>query len=132
MKEGSIALIPDEKVPIKFKVGDNTIQTEQEVIFLNSISIPGLSGAPIFLWPGPRVIRNSFAVGGTKPLLLGIMHGFYNAIPQEVTKIETTESKWFYQDNSGIAIVYPSWKIKDILTQKQFLKRMDELKGMIK
>ncbi|MGA2957044.1 MAG: hypothetical protein ABSF48_15140 [Thermodesulfobacteriota bacterium] len=95
MRDGSIALIPSEKVPISYIVGSRTINTQQELIFLNSLSFQGLSGSPIFLWPGPRLKNNSFNIGGARYLLLGVMHGFYPAIPREVNKIETTDAKYY-------------------------------------
>jgi hypothetical protein len=121
MKDGSIALIPNEAVPIKYKVGSKEICTNQELIFLNGISIPGLSGCPVFLWPGPRLKGNAFNIGGQKPFLLGVMHGFYPALPREVIKAETTESKFFYQDNSGVAIIFPSWRLREILEMASLL-----------
>ena len=127
LKDGSIALIPDEKVPIKYKVGHKEIQTKQELIFLNAISVPGLSGSPVFLWPGPRLIENIFNTGGGKPYLIGVMHGFYPAIPRDTIKVETTDTKVCFQENSGVAIVFPSYKILEIFTQDAFKKRMDEI-----
>ena len=132
MKDGSIALIPTEIVPISYKVGSQIINTEQELILLNSISIPGLSGSPIFLYPGPRLKGNSFNIGGTRALMLGVMHGFYNALPREVHKVETTEQKFYYSDNSGIAIVFPSWRLREIFERPDFVKRIEELKRQIK
>lgn len=37
-----------------------------------------------------------------------------------------------YPENSGIAIIFPSWKLNDILNQKSFLNRIKELKNKIK
>ena len=37
-----------------------------------------------------------------------------------------------YQENSGIAIIFPSWKLNDIFKQKSFLNRIEELKNKIK
>ena len=55
IRDGSIALIPEEKVPMKYKVGSREIVTKQEVILVDATSIPGASGSPVFLWPGPRL-----------------------------------------------------------------------------
>ncbi len=131
IKDGTIALIPNEKVPLNYFVGKQPVTTEQELIFINGFSMPGLSGAPVLLWPGPRLINNSFNLGGTKPLLLGVMHGFYEARPRGVIKEVTTGTKYFYQDNSGVAIIFPSWRLKEIFQQSAFLKRMDELKKLV-
>jgi len=46
--------------------------------------------------------------------------------------LQTTETKAMYQENSGIAIIFPSWKLNDIFKQKSFLNRIEELKNKIK
>jgi len=127
LKDGSIALIPREKVPLEYLVGNKRIQTNQEIILLNAISIPGLSGAPIFLWPGERLVNNTFDHNINKMYLIGIMHGFYPAMPREIQQIETSGTKSYFGENSGIAIVFPSYKILEIFDQQSFKKRMAEL-----
>ena len=131
VRNGTIALIPKEKVPLKYKVGSKEIITKQEVILVDATSIPGASGSPIFLWPGPRLKNKTYQIGGTKPHLIGIMHGFYLAWPKEIIELETTEAKLMYQENSGIAIIFPSWKLNDIFKQEKFLNRIEELKSEI-
>lgn len=131
VRNGTIALIPKEKVPLKYKVGSKEIITKQEVILVDATSIPGASGSPIFLWPGPRLKNKTFQIGGTKSYLIGIMHGFYPAWPQEIIELETIEAKAMYQENSGIAIIFPSWKLNDIFKQEKFLNRIEELKSEI-
>lgn len=115
IRDGSIALIPDEKVPLEYKIRNRVITTSQEVFLLNATSIPGASGSPIFLWPGPRLKNGTFAIGGTRPLLLGVMHGFYSASPREVEEVNITKVQRFYRENSGIAIVFPSYRVREIL-----------------
>jgi len=126
-RDGIIAVIPNEKVPMKFKVGDKQIETDQEVIFIDATSIPGASGSPIFLWPGPRFKGRSYVMGGTTPYLLGIMHGLYPVVPREDLKVETSESKDMYAENSGIAIIFPSWKLHDILQCQNFKDRINQI-----
>jgi len=65
MRNGAIALIPDEKVPLKFKVGAHEISTEQHVLLANATSMPGASGSPVFLDPSPRIKGNNYNLGGT-------------------------------------------------------------------
>ncbi|MBU2498381.1 MAG: serine protease [Proteobacteria bacterium] len=126
-RDGTIALIPEEKVPLRYQSGVSIVQTEQEVILVDAISIPGASGSPIFLWPGPRIKRNAFSIGGTRPLLLGVMHGFYPAVPRELIEIKTSDVRQMYAENSGIAIVFPSWRLREIFEQKNLKKRIDEI-----
>jgi len=127
MKDGSIALIPSEPVSFYYKIGQQKINTSQELIFVNAIAIPGMSGSPVFLYPGMRLKGKSFSLGGGKFYLIGLIHGFYHAAPREVFKVETTETKLFYEDNSGIALVFPSWRIKEIIERDDFKKRINEL-----
>lgn len=126
-RDGTIALIPKEKVPMRYKVGNKEIVTQQEVILVDATSVPGASGSPIFLWPGPRLKGQTYVMGGTKPYLLGVMHGFYPAVPREVLKIETSEAKTMYTENSGIAIIFPSWKLLDILQHQSLKDGMDQI-----
>ncbi len=132
IRDGSIALIPGEKVPMRYKVGSRVIVTTQEVILVDATSIPGASGSPIFLWPGPRLKGNSYQMGGTKPYLLGIMHGFYPAVPREILEVKTSDTKKMYSENSGVAIIFPSWKLNDIIESKKLKSRMLELSKLKK
>lgn len=127
IRDGTIALIPGEKVPLRFQSGDVVVQTQQEIILIDATSVPGASGSPIFLWPGPRIKANAFAVGGTRPLLLGIMHGFYPAAPRELIQVETSEARQMYAENSGIAIVFPSWRLREILELAQLKERIEKI-----
>ena len=127
MKDGSIALIPNEKAPISYYVGMEKIDSQQELIFLNTISIPGLSGSPVFLYPVTRLKHDSLSLGGGKFILLGIMHGFYPALPREVQEVKTTNSKFVYGDNSGIAITFPSWRLLEIFESDPLKERVKKL-----
>lgn len=125
LRDGSIAVMPKEKIPMKYKTGSELVDTRQEVILINGISIPGASGSPVFLYPGPRIKKDSFSIGGGTAYLIGVMHGFYNAIPREVQQIEMSSVKSMYAENSGIAIVFPAWRIKEIFSQPAFIDRMN-------
>jgi hypothetical protein len=126
LKDGTIALIPSETIPFRFNCGNKEINTKQDLILVNTISIPGLSGSPVFLSPHPRLKKNTYTFGG-KSYLLGVMHGFFPALPRQTIKVETTEARYFYQDNSGIAIVFPAWRILEIFNTEPFQKRVTEL-----
>ena len=131
MRNGAIALIPDEKVPVQFKIGTRSISTEQNVLLANATSMPGASGSPVFLDPGPRTKGNTYDLSGTKPYLLGVMHGFYPASPRELLNVETTGAKQMFQENSGIAIVFPAWRIREIMDTAPFQKRIKEIEEQI-
>ena len=126
-RDGSIALIPEEPVPLQYDVGSKKVTTEQEVLLIDATSIPGASGCPIFLWPGPRLAKGSFMMGGGRPWLLGVMHGFYPAAPRTLIGVQTTKVVPAFQENSGIAIVFPSWKLLEIIQSAQVSERIEQL-----
>ena len=127
MRDGSIALVPDEEVPMRYELAGSQVETQQEVILVDATSIPGASGSPVFLWPGPRVKGGAFTLGGNRPVLVGVMHGFYPSLPRDVLKVETSEARQMFQENSGIAIVFPSWRLREILELKELRARLDEI-----
>ena len=116
IRSGEIALIPNEPVPIRYKSSGKIIKIDQEAILVEATAIPGSSGSPVFLWPGPRIKGNSIHQKPTKAFLLGIMFGFYNYDIQENSL-----------ENSGIAIVIPSWRLREILDLKQLRDRIIEV-----
>lgn len=126
VRDGSIALIPDELVPLEYQAGAIAIKTSQELLFLNAISVPGASGSPVFLSPGPRTIGNAFVPGGI-PYLLGIMHGFYAAQARPTIEVETTDTKHFFRENAGIALVFPAWRLREILESDRVKARVAAL-----
>jgi len=127
LRNGVIALLPEEKVPMQYRVGSRVVRTQQEVLLLDATSIPGASGAPIFLWPGPRIKGNAFMLGGGSPYLLGVMHGFYPAAPRELVEVHTVASAQMYAENSGIAIAFPSWRLHEILEREDLRTRIEGL-----
>lgn len=127
IRDGSIALVPDEAVPMRYDLAGSVVETKQEVLLVDATSIPGASGSPVFLWPGPRVKGGTFTLGGNRPTLLGVMHGFYPALPRNLTKIETAEVREMFAENSGIAIVFPAWRLREILDLKDLRARIAEL-----
>ena len=127
IRSGSIALIPGEPVPLEYDVGVRRIRTAQQVILIDATSIPGASGSPVFLGPEPRSKGEAFMLGGTQPWLLGVMHGFYPALPRELVGVQTNRVVPAFAENSGIAIVFPSWFLHEILECDDVTKRIQEL-----
>ncbi len=126
IRGGSIALIPDEPIPMRYVVGSKVVDTKQEAILVDATAVPGESGSPVFLWPGPRLQGGAFAVGGTKPLVLGVLHGFYPAQPREVVSIQA-DTKQVFAENSNIAIVFPSWRLREITESTAVVDRIKRL-----
>lgn len=124
IRDGCIALIPDEPVPVKIEYGAKCILSDQEVILIDATSIQGASGSPIFLWPGPRLKHGAFDVKGGTAWLLGVMHGFYLAEPREVVGRRASWIDVEFEENTGIAIVFPSWRLLEILGSEGLKERI--------
>ncbi len=126
-RSGSIALLPEEKMPLDYPVGTREIKTEQQVILLNALAVPGASGSPVFLEPLTPRTKGAELMMGAKPYLLGIIHGFCPTAG-EIFKVEIpTETKDFCRENSGVAVIFPSWRIREILDSDKLKKRMSQL-----
>jgi hypothetical protein len=127
IRDGSVALVPDEPVPLEYDVGNRRIRTEQEVILIDATSIAGASGSPIFLGPGVRAERGSDSLFATRPWLLGVMHGFYPALPRELVDVQVSKVIPAFRENSGIAIASPSWRLLEILEMEEVAKRVQQV-----
>jgi len=108
-------------------VGRRRVRTEQRVILIDATSIPGASGSPVFLGPGVRAERGSQSLFATRPWLLGVMHGFYTAPPRELDGIQVSTVVPAFAENSGIAIVFPSWRLLEILERDDVVKRIQAI-----
>lgn len=126
IRGGTIALMPEEPIPMRYAVGSKMLETRQEAILIDATAIQGHSGSPVFLWPGPRLQGGAFAIGGTKPFVLGVLHGFYPAIPREVVTIQT-DTKQVFAENSNIAIVFPSWRLREIVDSEPVTTRIKRI-----
>jgi hypothetical protein len=127
IRDGSIALVPEEPVPLFYDTGTRRIKTEQQVLLIDATAMPGASGSPIFLGPGVRAERGRGGLFATKPWLIGVMHGFYPSLPRELVDIQVSGIIPAFRENSGIAIVFPSWRLLEILERDEVAKRVREL-----
>lgn len=143
-RDGTIALITGEPISFTWVLGTRPIRTSQTLIFINSILNEGFSGAPVLFWPGMRATLQGIQLGG-KPWLIGIVHGFF---PQRRTVVDAegdnvTITKLgsgvlgqikppkqllvFSQENPGTGIVFPAWRLLDILQSEVAKKRLQQL-----
>lgn len=127
LRSGYVALIPDEPVQMRYRVGTRDIETRQEVLLVDGTAVPGASGSPVFLWPGPRLQGGAFAVGGTQPHVLGVLHGFYPAIPREILEINVSRTARLFAENSGVAIIFPAWRLREILESPRIKARIKQI-----
>jgi hypothetical protein len=139
-----IALTTEEPIPLTWELGKRKIDTSQEVIFINSILNEGFSGAPVFLWPGIRSTPKGHTIGG-KPWLIGIVHGFFPGMRRVIDEerddviilkqvpgvlgksMPQKKLRVYSQENPGIGIIFPSWRLLDILHQDGVKKRIQEI-----
>jgi len=128
-RSGSIALIPDEAVPIRYRVGSHEVETRQEVILIDGTAVAGHSGSPVFLSPGPRLVGGVFDAEDSRPLLLGVLHGFYPTVAGGLGPVPTSADapQPGFSENSDVAIVFPSWKLREILESDAVRTRVAEL-----
>ena len=126
LRHGNIAMMPEEQ-----------IQTESgfaDVYLVESRSIGGLSGSPVFVRPtiNARVFNESggktdFVVAGHGMTLLGLIHGHWDIKESDLNKA------FFSNDpkrgvNLGIGIVVPAIKILETLNRHELvtLREQDE------
>lgn len=126
VRDGTIAVIPDEPVPLSIRVGASLIQTHQHVLLINAVAALGASGSPVYLWPDTRVRNGRFQTGG-RMYLIGVIHGFYNANPRSGVPMDAATHAWGFMENSGIAVAMPSWRILEILDLPALRARMQRI-----
>jgi len=104
-----------------------------EAFLVEMRSLSGFSGSPVFVYMGPGTYRGDDAktmmpfysetIG-----LIGIDTG-HTAIRGDVIDRRTgkpVDESWRVEQNSGIAIVSPVWKINDVLQQGDFMRQRNE------
>jgi hypothetical protein len=129
VRKGSVALMPDEKVPMRYHSGKEVVVTQQEVILLDATATLGASGSPVFLAPESEFKTESLAVSTREryPFLLGVIHGFYPALPREILENSEVSARGYFSENSGVAIVFPASLIREIMESDRFKNRIRKL-----
>ena len=100
IRMGNIAMTPDERI--------QTSMGDMEAYLIESRSIGGLSGSPVFVLQevDPLDIRIH---------LMGLIHGHWNVTPETITDYTIEDAGIKAGINVGIAIVTPASKILDVL-----------------
>jgi hypothetical protein len=122
VRMGSVALIPDERVPF----GDNLI----DAYLVETRSIGGLSGSPAFVSetvqmaypsragkPYPEEADIYFVPG--KTFFMGLVIGHWD-VPPNLSLLEQEKV------NMGISVVVPAWKIKELLYLPEHVQMRDK------
>lgn len=119
---GNIAAMPEEPVWTKYGYMD--------AYLIESRSIGGLSGSPVYFQPAPLRIIDGVVTQTTETsrthYLLGLVHGHFDV--KDTTDIVQDESEYAKTSklHSGIAIVVPSEKIIETINQEAIMKMRKE------
>jgi hypothetical protein len=143
---GHIAMMPfeDEPIAVEHYFDDHPkIVRRKEVSFLvESLTIPGYSGSPVFLRVPPWELREAqegtfrrelarrfFDQPGNPAMeLLGVSWGWIYGQDEEVPlKVGGRECKADLRPNTGMMGVVPSWKLLELLNKEEVVKERDEL-----
>jgi hypothetical protein len=105
IRTGNIAMMPEEPVSLD-SFGD------AEVYLIESRSIGGLSGSPVFVHKSMDDM-GKLVVGGQRIYLIGLVHGHWDIKPQLSALHQQSI-------NMGIAIVVTMDKIMEVINQPEF------------
>jgi hypothetical protein len=108
VREGSLAMVPDDTMPVP--IGGNA-----KVYLADLHVIPGNSGSPLFL--APAFTLGGFVSdsnGGIPYGLLGVVSG-YMWEDDQLTLRAATDYEGTIHANSGIAMIVPIGQLKDLL-----------------
>ena len=114
VRVGNIAAMPEEKI-----ISGNYIL---DAYLVEARSIGGISGSPVFVYPGPtRPINGVVRLmgGGSSFYLLGLMHGHWDGSASNLDLV-VEDVAGRNQVNMGIAIVVPASKILETINQPRF------------
>jgi len=126
LRFGSIAMLPFEKV----KLGPEANEYMQEAFLVETRSISGFSGSPVFVYePSGKTTfhpdagyesRITDLVG--RPRLLGIDCGHVPKYEKIVNGALTPDPQgWKVNVNTGMAIVIPAWRLDDMLYRPELV-----------
>jgi hypothetical protein len=121
VRSGTIAMMPEDKLPVKG-------YGQMEVYLAEGRSIGGLSGSPVF-------VRNTANMAvtnvkgqpsqihalGPQIKLLGLMHGHWE-VSSKLKKTEQAEAV-----NMGVSIIIPTKKIREVLHHPELVQLRKEL-----
>jgi hypothetical protein len=126
---GNISMMPGEPV-VNPKTG-----AKQECFLVESHTISGYSGSPVFVQILPNTMRPiqhpavplltlGHMAKDFKMWLLGIDHGH---LPHFDDVVDARDKRhpdgWRVRSNSAMMAVIPAWKIKEILESEEFMKQ---------
>jgi hypothetical protein len=112
---GTIAAMPEEPVDVGGQ--------QMDAYLVETRSIGGLSGSPVFTWLLPYTQRAELSMLRSSPIyLLGLMHGHWDlekTLQDELTSDEAGSESL----NTGIGVVVPVTKILEAINQESHVER---------
>jgi len=133
---GNIAMVPgDEKIPVED--WDNPPKSKPKYIegyLIESQSLNGLSGAPVFARPTidcPIGRKDNEGILGSllaikNIFLIGIWQGAWNAPPDKILAAEIERGK-MVRVSLGMGVVVPITKLIELLEMPELQKRRDQI-----
>jgi hypothetical protein len=131
VRAGNIAQMPEEPVYVGERFGD------MEAYLVESRSVGGLSGSPVFAYLDPSRQHTDISTGksflriggGPRYYLLGLMHGHFEVdSPNEgLGRLPNSE-----KINMGVAIVVPVSKILEVINLPELEKEREDFERQIK
>ena len=117
VRTGNVALMSEERV-------QSSIFGKMEAYLIESRSIGGLSGSPVFIQKSPVKVSNGKILVNTAEHVvfwLGLIHGHWDIKPTLAASDEVVDSVPEAEKvNMGIAIVVPAVKIAEVINQPLF------------
>jgi len=117
---GNIAMMPHE--PVRTRRG-----LLQECFLVETRSLPGYSGSPVFVHPYPF---NYFKREIVPPMFLGIDMGHLTdsrpVIKKDVWRQgrrEKVDENWIVETNTGMSCVIPAWKVWELLHSEELMEQ---------
>jgi hypothetical protein len=129
VRTGFIASMPDERVP-NVKIG--SWKGDAEVYLIESRSIGGWSGSPVFVRPTLHVpfrpdndteVFRFYGMSG-KPYLLGLVNGHWEIPPgtENDVHLKARDPNLQHQANIGLTVVIPAHKILEVLYHPKLIE----------
>jgi hypothetical protein len=121
---GNISVMPDPNDPVV------TDEGKQEAYLVEMRSVGGASGSPVFWYVPGHVPQPDYKERRgvmIHPLLLGVDCGHFSD-PAPVLDPQDKEHPhgWHIRSNSGMAVVIPVWRIRQLLNKRRFVVAREE------
>lgn len=108
---GSIASLAGQE-PIMTPMG------EMPLHLIEARSIGGLSGSPVFVFPGNfDPVTGTTTLGQKSPVLWGIIHGHFDTKENDIDSFTADSALSVENVNTGIAMVTPAWRLYHLIEQ---------------